>query len=444
VVVLDWKMLGMDGLATAQAIRSSVPPDECPIVIMATAYSLTSLASQPGADLVDAILSKPVTTSTLYNAVMNAQRKRAHAVGVPRAAPQVVGQALAGVRVLVVDDSEINREVAQRILHQQGAEVVLAEDGQAALDWLRLHPSDVDMVLMDVQMPVLDGIEATRQLRRMPQFDNLPIVALTAGAFKSQQEAAQAVGMTDFISKPFDVPSTVALIQRLRRRRPGGLEVAMPMVSELSPVLPIEAIPLLDTSVVDVAQGLQIWSNLQAYRDYLRRFSVGYGHAVAEMHTHLAADDRPAAAALAHKLAGVAANMALPATYRLAGEAERVLTMGYDPIPVLARLDEALRQALEVIARFAPAAVLPGLPDRMAQADAPEIREGLEAQIQALLEALDTDNPAPVEALLARLAQHVPEQDLAAIRACVQAFDFRGAEASSRQLARQYGISPKE
>lgn len=446
VVVLDWKMPGMDGLATAQAIRSSVPPDECPIVIMATAYSLTSLASQPGADLVDAILSKPVTTSTLYNAVMAAQRKRADTAGVPPVVLQATGQALTGVRVLVVDDSEINREVAQRILHQQGADVVLAEDGQAALDWLRVHPGDVDIVLMDVQMPVLDGIEATRELRRMPQFDDLPIVALTAGAFKSQQEAAQAVGMTDFISKPFDVPSTVALIQRLRRK-PGGQPRATrhaPGGSEVPPATPMDAIPLLDTSVVDVAQGLQVWSSLSVYREYLRRFSTSYGHAVAEMHASLAADDRPAAAALAHKLAGVAANMALPATYRLAGEAERVLSMGYDPIPVLDRLDEALRQALDAIARFAPAVVPPGPADPPGQQGTPEARAGLQSQIQALLAALDTDNPAPVEALLARLAQQLPAQDLAAIRACVQAFDFRGAEACSRQLAWQYSILPKE
>ncbi|WP_295954329.1 response regulator [Rhodoferax sp.] len=447
VVVLDWKMLGIDGLATAQAIRDSVPPDECPIVIMATAYSLTSLASQPGADLVDAILSKPVTTSTLYNAVMNAQRRRAHTVGMPQALQQAVGQDLAGVRVLVVDDSKINREVAQRILHQQGADVVLAEDGQEALDWLRAHPGDVDMVLMDVQMPVMDGIEATRQLRRMPQFNDLPIVALTAGAFKSQQEAAQAVGMTDFISKPFDVPSTVALIQRLRWRRPGAAPRVEPIATEVAPAAPLETVPLQDTSVVDVAQGLQIWSNLQVYREYLRRFSAGYGHAVADMHASLAVDDRPAAAALAHKLAGVAANMALPATQRLASEAERVLSMGYDPIPVLDRLDDAIQQAMGVIARFAPTTALPEGADplaRSAQLDSPVTRTAIAAHLQALLEALDTDNPAPVEALLALMAQHVPEHDLVAVRACLNGFDFRGAEACSRQLARQYGITLKE
>lgn len=447
VVVLDWKMLGIDGLATAQAIRDSVPPDECPIVIMATAYSLTSLASQPGADMVDAILSKPVTTSTLYNAVMNAQRRRAHTVGMPHTLVQTAGHDLAGVRVLVVDDSEINREVAQRILHQQGADVVLAEDGQEALDWLRAHPNDVDIVLMDVQMPVMDGIEATRQLRSLPQFNELPIVALTAGAFKSQQEAAQAVGMTDFISKPFDVPSTVALIQRLRRRKSGGLRLPVPIAIEPVSAVQAETVPLLDSLVVDVAQGLQIWSNLQVYRDYLRRFSTGYGHAVADMHASLAADDRPAAAALAHKLAGVAANMALPATQRLASEAERVLSMGYDPIPVLARLDDAIRQAIGVIARFAPPAALPDDLDplaRSAQLDSPATRTAIVAYLKDLLEALDTDNPAPVEALLALLAQHVPAHDLIALRACVRGFDFCGAEACSRQLARNYGIALKE
>ena len=199
--------------------------------------------------------------------------------------------------------------------------------------------------------------------------------------------------------------------------------------------------------MVDIAQGLQIWSNLQVYREYLRRFSTGYGQAVAEMHASLAADDRPAAAALAHKLAGVAANMALPATQRLASEAERVLSMGYDPIPVLARLDEAIRQAMAVIARFAPTVVLADRADPLAasaQRDTPAARTAIAAHLQDLLAALDTDNPAPVEALLALLAQHVLAQDLVAARACVSGFDFRGAEACSRQLAHRYGITLKE
>ena len=210
VVLLDWEMPAMDALATARAIRAAVPLAECPIVLMATASTLTGLADHTGADLVDARLAKPVTGSSLYNAAMQGWRHRAMLVGSVPPEPEAANKGLAGVRLLVVDDSEINRDVAKRILLGEGALVTLAEDGRQAIAWLLAHPLEVDLVLMDVQMPKLDGMEATRHLRRLPEFDDLPIVALTAGAFKSQQQDAMAAGMTAFVSKPMDVrsPST--------------------------------------------------------------------------------------------------------------------------------------------------------------------------------------------------------------------------------------------
>ncbi|EGF30330.1 two-component system sensor protein [Oxalobacteraceae bacterium IMCC9480] len=340
VIVLDWKMPGaMDGLATARAIRAALPPERCPIVIMATAYSLRGLASIAGTDLVDAILSKPVTASTLYNAVTEAQHKRGNGSTLQDTARLSTLHELAGIRVLIVDDSEINRDVALRILSDQGALVTLAVDGKAALDWLMAHPDDVDLVLMDVQMPVMDGIEATRRLRRLPQFDDLPVVALTAGAFKSQQDAAQAAGMNHFISKPFDVPSTVALIRRLHRAP-----------AQQPPVVPAAL------AVMDVARGLQLWSTVPAYRDYLQRFARSYAGAIDSINTSLVIDDHAAAAALAHKLAGDAANLALPDIHRLAGKAERVLLERRDPTTVLVKLDTALQQAFAAIDRFAQGA----------------------------------------------------------------------------------------
>ena len=125
---------------------------------------------------------------------------------------------LSGVQILVVDDSDINLDVARRILSGQGALVSSVVNGQEAIDWLLSHTKEVDLVLMDIQMPVMDGMEATRQLRRLPQFTDLPIVALTAGAFKSQHSAALAAGMTHIVGKPFDAQALIALIQRLRRR----------------------------------------------------------------------------------------------------------------------------------------------------------------------------------------------------------------------------------
>lgn len=256
---------------------------------------------------------------------------------------------LAGVRILVVDDSDINREVARRILHELGAIVTLAEDGQAAVDWLRANSTEVDLVLMDVQMPVMDGIEATRQLRSMPQFDDLAIVALTAGVFKSQQDTARAAGMTDFISKPFDVPSTVALIQRLRRRpRPTTA------ITDQDEPAKANNTPMTDAPVIDVERGLQIWSDMPSYHRYLHRFSESYADAVAQMKLNLSAGDRSTAATLAHKLSSDAGNMALCNSHRLAREAERILNSDDDPTQILINLGQALEQAMSAIEQLAP------------------------------------------------------------------------------------------
>ncbi len=443
VVVLDWKMPGMDGLAAARAIREAVPVSECPIVIMATAYSLSSLSNEPGAELVDAILSKPVTISALYNSVLEARRRRAANVGMADAVQDSASRELLGLRLLVVDDSEINCEVAKRILEEHGAAVSLAFDGGAALEWLMAHPGEVDLVLLDVQMPVMDGLEVTRQLRRLQAFKGLPIVALTAGAFKSQQDAAREAGMTDFVGKPFDVPSTIALIQRLTRKRTQSVPPlrATPQAGEPAPPRTgIEA--AAERQVMDVIQGLRTWGKLDTYRDYLRRFAAGYSDAAVQIATSLAAGDRAAGMALAHKLAGVAANMALPEAYRLAADVERLLTEERDATSGLSRLDTALQDACASIGRFAPTpGTLPantagGPPTLDAKAVA-----GVQDLLVQLLQALDTDSPVPVEPLMARLAGTLPPRLLGDIRASLRGFDFRGAESGVRELAHELGIT---
>ena len=331
---------------------------------------------------------------------------------------------LADSRILLVDDSEINLDVACRILSDQGALVTVAVNGQEAINWLLLHPNDVDLVLMDVQMPVMDGMEATRQLRRLPQFDDLPIIALTAGAFKSEHSAAMAAGMTHIVSKPFDVPSVVALIQRLGRRS-GRSQTFSP-----------------DLAVMNAEKGVQISLDMPAYCANLHRFVASYSHAVQAMNNSLANLDRPAAAALAHKLCGVAANLALPETRRLAEETEHILTTEGDSGQVLAQLGVAIQRVVGAIESFAPpqselaasgaVVIAPGLPLR------------LQTQLAQLLSALDGDDPAPVKLRLATLGLVLPKAALAGIWACVLNFDFRGAEVFTCQLARENGITLKE
>jgi CheY-like chemotaxis protein len=175
-------------------------------------------------------LVRPVTSSALFNAVNAAVSKQ------PDSLERVLqstnfdelrAQWLAGVHVLVVDDSDINLEVAQRILEKQGAIVTTCSHGLAALEHVRAHHQILDVVLMDVQMPTLDGNEATRRIRSELNLTTLPIVALTAGALVGERQRALEAGMNDFISKPFDPQ---ALIRKVRRLVEAARGEPIPMV----------------------------------------------------------------------------------------------------------------------------------------------------------------------------------------------------------------------
>lgn len=132
---------------------------------------------------------------------------------------RVDGKRLQGIRILIADDSELNREVAEFVLSGEGAVVETVNDGRAAVNRVQTSPIPFDVVLMDIQMPILDGHDATREIRAMPDQQNLPIIALTAGAMVAQRKAALAAGMNGFVAKPFDVDQLVAAV-RLHARQP--------------------------------------------------------------------------------------------------------------------------------------------------------------------------------------------------------------------------------
>lgn len=360
VVLLAARMPELDGEATARALREYLPPQDCPIVILAAGGGPATRPARrhtDPADPADAILNEPVTASSLYNATMEARQQRARAAGLDASLGKPEERVLAGVRVLVVDDSEINRDVVKHILCDQGAVPSFACDGRQALDWLLAHPADVDIVLMDVQMPVMDGLQATRALRQLPQFQDLPVVALTAGAFQTQRTAALEAGVNHFISKPFDVPQTIALIARAHRRHAQGLPALPPVVTEATMRVP----PCGAAAVIDLAQGMAQWLDEAPYRQHLSRFGSDYRNTVGAMRALLAADARDDAAALAHKLAGEAGSLALPATLQAAQQAEQLLHAGDDASAALDTLEQALAHAIEAAAAFT-AQTPPGQP----------------------------------------------------------------------------------
>jgi signal transduction histidine kinase/AmiR/NasT family two-component response regulator len=204
------------GLEALTAVSQELGAQRLPTVVIVDAEARERFESLPEAQFADRILVQPVDDSGLFDA-MNAAiarpgRERDERPLAPLGLPRT--NALPGVRVLVVDDSTINLRVAQRILEQQGAIVTACNSATTALLQLTGSPDAFDLVLMDVQMPGMDGNEATRRIRTELRLEALPIIALTAGALVAERERALASGMDDFMSKPLDPQALIGVVRR--------------------------------------------------------------------------------------------------------------------------------------------------------------------------------------------------------------------------------------
>lgn len=207
IVLMDWRMPDMDGVTTARQL-STRELEKPPLVVMITAHGreVMSDLQQEGQAPFAAFLTKPVTPKQLASAVQNALH------GVQEVTPnRYLEQAerLSGLNLLVVEDNPLNRQVAQELLQGEGATVQLAEDGQAGVDAVLQADSPFDAVLMDIQMPGMDGLQATRILRGYPQFTELPIIAMTANASNSDRESCLEAGMNEHVGKPIDLEQLV-------------------------------------------------------------------------------------------------------------------------------------------------------------------------------------------------------------------------------------------
>ncbi|NKN31697.1 hybrid sensor histidine kinase/response regulator [Marichromatium bheemlicum] len=360
---------------------------------------------------------------TLGFEVLSAPPPHQLGLGEARVASRAERCGLSGVRVMVVDDSEINRDLAETILSDEGAEVIQAENGREAVDWLCANPNAIDLVLMDIQMPVLDGYEATRQIRANPALERIPVVAVSAGVLDSERQAALAAGMCAFVGKPFDVEEVVALIARLTEH--GAAGQAARRSSEQPPRYP----------GLDVDRGLSLWRDGERYRRYLRQFVADHR----EDARLLATLDPAAGARLTHKLKGAAANLGLTEVAAVAQSLNQLQRQGRaDTEEARARLQRVLDQAQASIERFAPATVRS--PSATEGAGASLDRERVTAVFGALLEALDSDNPTEIKPLLAELERLLGSTRVEALHQAVEHFDFRGGETALRALAETLGI----
>lgn len=213
VCFIDWKMPDMDGVETTRRIREKVGPDT-PIIII-SAYDWSDIEEEARAAGVNAFIAKPMFQSSIYNVLVSVTNG---AFGLKESKTKVSGHALDGKRILLAEDNALNMEIAVTLLEMNGACVECAENGQEVVKrFLRAKPGYFDAILMDVQMPVMDGCEATKQIRACGRADALyiPIIATTANAFAEDIATVMVAGMDAHISKPLDIEQLCSILSKL-------------------------------------------------------------------------------------------------------------------------------------------------------------------------------------------------------------------------------------
>lgn len=223
LVLMDWKMPEMDGIETSRIIQRSSDLTTVPVIIMVTAYGREDVMRKADEANLDGFLLKPVSRSTLFDSVMSAFGRAGvsdRGGGKDEATSSGPDPTLRGARVLVAEDNEINQQIALELLEERGINVTIANDGREAV--VAVNEGEFDLVLMDIQMPNMDGHEATIEIRQDQRFKDLPIIAMTAHALATEWDKCLASGMNDHVTKPID---PIALIEVVRHWvRPRNLD----------------------------------------------------------------------------------------------------------------------------------------------------------------------------------------------------------------------------
>ena len=338
LVLMDWKMPGMDGLDASANIRELIAPHEPPLILMVTAYDRDQVMTQAERMGINEVLTKPLTSSTLFESILKAYGS-GFGVGVRKdnsaSSIEHLRATLSGAKVLLVEDNEINQEVARELLLAVGIEPDIANNGAEAVEMV--HEKHYELILMDVQMPIMDGYQATRTLRENPDFSKLPIIALTAHAMAGERERCLTAGMNEHLSKPVEADDLYALLSRVLPKRKVEPASTSSAPSSSSPLLPDN----IDGFALDEALD-RLGGNQSLLRRLLLTFQENYTDAYfADIAAACADGEYAQVSEQAHTLKGVAANLAAEDLRRAADAVEKAFKDApTEPPQAKALLDE--------------------------------------------------------------------------------------------------------
>jgi CheY-like chemotaxis protein/HPt (histidine-containing phosphotransfer) domain-containing protein len=343
---------------------------------------------------------------------------------------------LQGMRILVVEDNKINQAVAHGLLTHEGAIVALADNGRLGVDAVITMQPAYDVVLMDLQMPVMDGFEATRAIRHMLGATRLPIIAMTANAMASDRDACLAAGMNDHVGKPFELDHLVATLQQ-------HTGFAMPADPPVAEALAETGAELADYAPGDLDQDgalARVGGNSAVYSAVLLAFAADMRHTPDQLHAHLAGGDTLQAARVLHTLKGLAATVGARHLAQVAAQLEKTVTSKVDA-PSLNTAVATLRSAIEALAETLVPVLnadqeglqqVPASPRAMA---APQQAQ-LKKELLALVRLLDTSDMVAIE-VFSRVDKAFGMQlggAIVPLRAAMNALDFAAAAVHCQAL----------
>lgn len=413
LLLIDWQLSGIDGVETARRTKAlNIPAAH---MVMVTGYDTDSLLPLAAAVGIDQVLLKPVNPAKLAEALMSfyANDAQPHSLGLEPQGKSLLElvSSIAGSNILLVEDNEINQLVATELLAEGNFKVQVANHGKEALDMILARPTHWDVVLMDMQMPVMDGVAATIEVRKTISAEQLPIVAMTANAMVQDKEKCMAAGMQDFVTKPIDPDVLWETLLRVIRPKAASLEsAALTTISQMvsdanavavsmaSPGLTVSSAAVSSTSdsnatalnvnalssTAPIASGSsaiapvaierfvlprgilgldselglrRVSGKIALYETILRKYISSQATVIDELRAAVTQQDFELAKRLAHTTKGVSGNIGATLVQGIAADIEVGLAENVDPVSIMDQLTvlhSALAPLLQSLAACLP------------------------------------------------------------------------------------------
>ncbi|WP_143752083.1 response regulator [Marinobacter profundi] len=437
LVLVDWKMPGQDGLEMVHAMTRCLGIRAMPLVIMMTAFGRDETADFRQTLPIRSVIAKPMTPSSLFDGISSALGR--NLISENQGAAHTLQrnrnlQRLKGARILLVEDNDINQELAVELLSGFGMAVVVAGNGQEALD--RLDEQSFDGILMDCQMPVMDGYTATRKLRQQERFRSLPVIALTANVMAGDREKVLRAGMNDHIPKPIKVDE---LLQVMAKWITSGEHAdVFTEPSESANTADSEGLAIPELVGVDTAAALaRLQGNSELYLRLLRKFADGQRDFARELTsaTHRAAWAK--VQALLHSMKGISATIGADALAETCAMLEAAVAEEHRLEPrSLDNLRWEFATVLDSVSGF-----IQGLTEhRGANREPGGGEDGLQEALELMLGQLQTFDVAAVDqfsGLQEALLRRGYGDEIKQLEQALKAYDFEGAERVVEQLCRE-------